>query len=66
MHEVIRIYINLTEHAHASLRPHLLNQGLIDTTEKILREINSVTPVQVVAVANACFAEEKMGVLVYR
>jgi len=49
-----------------ALGKSLLNHGRIDTTEEILREIDSVTPEQVLEVANGCFAEEKLGVLVYR
>ncbi len=49
-----------------ALGKSLLNHGRIDTTEEILREIDSVTPEQVLEVANQCFDEGKMGVLVYR
>jgi len=43
----------------------LLNHGRIATTEEILREIDSVTPEQALEVANQCFDEGKMGMLVY-
>ncbi len=49
-----------------ALGKSLLNHGRIDTTEEILKEIDSITPMQVLEVANSCFEEGKMGVLVYR
>lgn len=49
-----------------ALGKSLLNHGTIDTAEQILREIDGVTAEQVLEVANRCFEEGKMGVLVYR
>jgi predicted Zn-dependent peptidase len=49
-----------------ALGKSLLNHGRIDTTEEILREIDGITAEQALEVANQCFEEDKMAVLVYR